>query len=908
MSSPLAACANSAEAVLSALGSSPEGLDREQAALRLKQYGPNTLPRGHGASLASVLWHQFRSPLIAVLILAAGLSVFLQAWLDAGFILAVLTLNAAIGGVQEWRAERSALALQDLIALQARVIRAGVVNEIDARSLVPGDLVLLEPGVKVPADMRLLEGQTLTVDESMLTGESHPVLKHPQACLPADTPVSDRVNMVFAGTWVGAGRGRGVVTATGLRTELGRIAAEVLGREPPKAPLILRMERFTHRMAIAIGVAAAVLALVSIARGAVWHDVLMQAVALAVSAIPEGLPVALTVALAVGMRRMARRGVIVRRLVAVESLGSCTYIASDKTGTLTVNQLTVRWLQFPGEAPWQVTGEGLEPVGNVSPPAGYASSDQDHRVQTLARTAVMCNEAALAYRGDQWHGTGDSVDLALLVLGHKVGLTQAQCRTRAPQVASIAYEPELRYAASLHRGTYQLHAQVKGAVEAVLPMCTEMNTAQGNRPIDPEAILRQAQTLSAQGLRVLAFADGSVDLSGGESFSSRHLVRLRFNGLAAMSDPPRAEARAALDECRSAGITVGMVTGDHPLTALAVARDLNLASDPSEVCTGGQLASATQQDGARVGSPLSPTFDALCAGSRVFARVEPQQKLQIVQSLQRQGHFVAVTGDGVNDAPALRAAHVGVAMGKRGTDVARETSDIVLTDDNFASIVAGVEEGRVAYGNVRKVIFLLISTGAAEIVLFALAVISGLPLPLLAVQLLWLNLVTNGIQDVALAFEPAEGNELKRPPRPTNQGVFDRLMIERVVLSGLVMGSMAFVAYQWMLERGMSVDQARNSVLLLMVLFENLQAFNSRSETISVFRHSPFRNPILLFGTLAAQALHIAALYTPGLQQVLGVQPVPLLHWLELLGLALALPLVMEAHKWWVARQPLANT
>jgi magnesium-transporting ATPase (P-type) len=891
--------AQSAQAVLAESGSCAYGLSLAEAAMRLRQFGPNALPMARGPSLALVVWHQFRSPLIAVLLLAAGLSLALRSWTDAGFILAVLLLNAAIGGAQEYRAERSAMALQKLIALRCRVVRSGDVVEMAADDLVPGDVVLLEPGVKVPADLRLLDGHGLAVDESLLTGESLAVHKQADAEVAAGAALSERINMAYAGSWVNAGRARGVVTATGAHTELGRITSAVLGHEPAKAPLVVRMERFTRRMALVIGAAATLLALVALVRGATWHEVLIQAIALAVSAIPEGLPVAMTVALAVGMQRMARRGVIVRRLVAVEALGSCTYIASDKTGTLTVNQLTVRQLQFPQQAPWQVTGEGLEPAGVVIPPAESTASAHDHRVMTLARGAVLNNEATLARHDGQWLGTGDSVDLALLVLGHKVGLTQAQCWVESPPLAVIPYEPGNRCAASLHRAPAGSQAYVKGAVETLLPMCTQMNTAEGSRPIDRAAIELQAQALSAQGYRVLAFADGPVALPSDGGFGLPQLTQLRFDGLAAMSDPPRPEARAAVENCRRAGITVGLVTGDHPLTALAVAQDLGLAVSVEEVITGPQLAAAQSQG--------QGAFEDLCASRRVFARAEPQQKLEIVKALQRQGHFVAVTGDGVNDAPALRAAQVGVAMGMRGTDVARETSDIVLTDDNFASIVAGIEEGRIAYGNVRKVIFLLVSTGAAEIVLFTLAVFSGLPLPLMAAQLLWLNLVTNGIQDVALAFEPAEGGELQRPPRPPGQGVFDRLMIERVVLSGLVMGTVAFLAYQWLLTRGLDVETARNSVLLLMVLFENLQAFNSRSETLSVFRHNPLRNRLLLVGTLAAQALHIAAMYTPGLQQALGLQPVPLSHWLELLLLALTLLVAMEAHKLWTTRQAMGR-
>ncbi|MFA5941492.1 MAG: HAD-IC family P-type ATPase [Sinimarinibacterium sp.] len=824
-----------------------------------------------------------------MLLAAVGVSLSTGAWSDAGFIFVVLLSNAAIGTYQEHGAARSAHALQQLITARAMVVRGGDTHDVDAEELVPGDIVMLESGARVPADLRLLSQHNLNIDESLLTGESLPSAKSSDLVLAPAQPVAERTNMAFAGSLVASGRASGVVVATGMATELGRIAQSVLGQALAKPPLLLRMERFSRLIAIAIGFATLAVAAVSYARGVPFAEIFTLAVALAVSAIPEGLPVALTIALAVGMRRMARRNVIVRRLVAVEALGSCTCIASDKTGTLTINQLTVRGVQLPDQPVWEVTGEGVDPEGSFVLPQGARLSDHSAALERLCRAAALANEATLAHIDGTWIGHGDTVDVALLAMAHKAGMRRAELQALAPEVARIPYESEVRFAASLNRYAEGTRVSVKGAIETVLPMCARRATGDGEDTLVPDEILQQAHLLAADGNRVLALAEAPLVLEAGQVLSAEHLRDLCFVGLVAMTDPLRPEAGAAVEACGRAGIVVTMITGDHPATAGAIGRELGLVQRQEDVVTGPQLAALLDADRAE--------FDRRVAGARVFARIEPRMKLEIVRSLQRAGHFVAVTGDGVNDAPALRAAQVGVAMGFAGTDVARETAELVLTDDNFASIVAGVEEGRVAYANIRKVIFLAISTGAAELALFALALAANLPLPLLAVQLLWLNLVTNGIQDVSLAFEPAEGDELSQPPRPPQERIFNRLMIERVVLSAAVIGGLGFAAYALLLAQGHSIEHARNGTLMLMVLFENVQVFNCRSETRSVFAHNPLRNRLLLFGALAAQGVHIAALYTPGLSGVLGVQPLSLELWLDLLPFALVLLLVMEAHK-----------
>ena len=886
----------SSDAALQQINSRRSGLTPDEARARLLQFGPNQLPAARSPGLLRVFLHQFTSPLIYVLLAAAGVSLLIQEYSDAGFIAVVLVVNAIVGAAQEYSAQRAADALRRLVSARARVLRDGQAYEIDATGLVPGDVVMLESGDRIPADLRLLESRNMEADESLLTGESLAVLKNAGGGLPAESALGDRVNMAFAGTLVARGRGVGVATATALQTQLGRIAEAALGESGVKSPLLTRMEIFTRRIAALVGVCALLTGIICFWRGMPLDEVFLLAVALAVSAIPEGLPVALTVALSIGMRRMAKRHVIVRRLLAVEALGSCTYIAADKTGTLTENRLSVVKLALPGGAEWEVAGEARKPVGDITTPAGAPQEFELRSLRRLCMAAALANEGFLGRRDGEWTSSGDAADVAMLVMAGKAGVARAEALQTSPELASIPFESERQFSASLNRVDGRIRVSAKGALEKILPMCDSMATSTGDAPVDASQAEQQARDLAAQGYRVIALADGEMEGPPPAQFDEAGLRKMTLLGLVCLIDPLRAEAKDAVAACKRAGMEVAMVTGDHPMTAYAIGARLGLAQDPADVVTGPQLRQADEQ-----------ARGELIRRARIFARMEPRQKTDVVRALQAQGHFVAVTGDGVNDAPALRSAQVGVAMGKSGTDVVRETAELIITDDNFSSIVAGVEEGRIAYANVRKVVFLLISTGAAELVLFALSLLSGLPLPLLAVQLLWLNLVTNGIQDVALAFEPGEGDELRRPPRRPNERIFNRLMIERVLISALVMGGTAFLLFRALLESGMDVDSARNSVLLLMVLFENVHAFNSRSETRSVFRHNPLRNRLLLVGTLAAQLIHIGAMHAPWIGDVLHLHPVSPVLWAELLGMALVMLLVMEIHKLVKSRLRIQN-
>jgi len=873
--------------VLDALDSSYRGLSHKEAKRRLEVCGHNLMPRSKQPGLLAVFFRQFLSPLIYVLFAAALLSIIIQEWSDAGFIFAVLIINAIIGTVQEYSAQQAASALDKMVTTQCRVIRDGDTYQIDSEQLVPGDIILLESGDKIPADIRLLSSHELSADEAALTGESLPISKKADKQLPSDAFIGDQCNMVFAGTLVNRGKGEGVVVKTGMNTELGKIATDVLLKPVTKPPLLVRMEQFTHRVAIIVAFAAIVMAIISFIQGMALSEIFMLAVALAVSVIPEGLPVALTVALAIGMRRMANRHVIIRRLVAVEALGSCTSIATDKTGTLTVNQLTVRRIIIPDAEDWDVSGEGLEPEGVISKADERLNDNETKVLERLCVAAVLANDAFIAQRDDGWVHQGDAVDVALLVLAHKAGIIKADYDTKYPEVDCIPFESERMFTATLNQVDDRQEAFVKGATEVVLPMCSSMATASGDVSLDHTLITDTEHRLAAKGFRILALASGhTVDINA-EDFSESNLQGLTLLGLVCMLDPLRPEVRVAVAQCERAGINVAMVTGDHPATARSIGKELGFVSD-GKVITGPELKLAENNQ----------QVDQLVQEGHVFARIEPHQKLDIVRSMQRSGHFVAVSGDGANDAPAIGAAEVGVAMGKSGTDVARETADLIIADDNFASIVAGVEEGRIAYANVRKVIFLLISTGAAELVLFTLALLTGMPLPLLAVQLLWLNLVTNGIQDVALAFEPGEGDELLKQPRSTKEAIFNRLMIERVIVSALVMGIIAFSLFQSLIGLGYSLDAARNSTLLLMVLFENIHVFNCRSENRSIFKHKFLSNPLLLIGTLLAQLIHISAMYLPWISDILRIEPVSLSQWSELLLLAFSVLVVMEIHKY----------
>ncbi len=873
----------SAEQVAYRLETGAGGLTESEARRRLQRYGPNRLEEAKPVNPLLVLLHQFQSPLIYILVLAAVVTFWLGDTIDSIVIAAVLLVNALIGFIQEYRAEHAIRALTRLAVPKARVVRDGHEREIESGRLVPGDLVLLETGMRVPADIRLVAATALQVDESLLTGESVPVLKQ-VAPVPAATPLADRVNMVYSGTVITAGRGRGYVVATGASSELGKIAHTVHQQAPPETPLQMRMRQFAGIIAIVTGISCGVILALGIVLGNTPLHMFKVVVGVAVAAIPEGLPIVMTIALALSVHRMARRNALVRQFAAVETLGSTTTIGSDKTGTLTENRMTVQeyWV---AEEVFRI--EELEKQG-------LPESDEHPFILALL-TGILTNEAEVEESEAGYEIHGDPTEAALLIAALRIGVAHRVVRERHPVVGEIPFEPELQYSASVREHGGEQWVFVKGAPERLFRMATHWLTRDGERALDETArqrIQEQARQMAGRGLRVLGLAYRRLPEPLEPTERVSEPTALVFIGLVGMMDPPRPGVKEAIDDCHRAGIRVLMITGDHAETARAIGRELDLTADDAPVLTGADL---DQMD--------ETTLREQVKRVAIFARVSPEHKLRIVHALRANGEVVAMTGDGVNDAPALKAADVGIAMGKSGTDVAREAADIVLTDDNFISIRNAVEEGRIAFSNLRNATFFLLSTGAASVLIFFLTLLTGLPIPLLPAQLLWLNLVTNGLQDVALAFESGERGVMTRPPRPRNEGIISPLLWERTVIVGILIAGATYALFRWELENGGSLSQAQTVALTTLVLFQNFHVGNCRSEYRSALFLSPLRNPFLLLAALSALSAHTAALYLPWTQFILRVEPIGLEEWTRMVLVALSVVVVVELHKW--LRHPL---
>lgn len=869
--------------VFEKLETTSDGLSDSEVGKRLKRYGPNKLIAEEEINKFKILFHQFLSPLIYILIVAAIVTAFLREYIDMGVILAVIILNAIIGYIQEFKAEESVRALKKMVVPRARVLREGHEKEINSEDLVPGDIVLLASGAKVPADLRLFRTIELRIDEAMLTGESVPAEKTTKPVKEDNLSPGDQRNMVFMGTIVVSGRAKGIVVETGTKTVLGSIAEKVREVSVIKTPLQNRLEHFAKTVGLIVVGFSALVFIAGIMLGADAAEMFMTAVATAVSAIPEGLPVAVTIVMAIGVARMARRNAIMRKLPAVETLGSTTVIGSDKTGTLTKNEMTVR-LIYDGEHTFEVTGSGYEPKGGILHEKMQVDAKEMKNLLYVLRIGILCNESNIYAEDEQYKVDGDPTEGALIVSAMKAGLLPEEERMNYPQVSVIPFESERGYMASLNSHRGKKYIFVKGAPEKVLDMCVSSGTG---GDFNRGRILNVAKTFAGEGLRVLAMAYRDAPKEMEELTHAALETGLVFSGLQGMMDPPRPEVIDAIANFKKAGIRTVMITGDHAITAVAISKKLGIGAEEPLVITGRELETMSDRE----------LFEKVNDVS-VYARVSPHHKLRIAQQLIKHGEVVAVTGDGVNDAPALKAAHIGIAMGRTGTDVAKEASDMVLADDNFASIFAAVEEGRVVYDNIKKVTLFLVSCGLGELIAILATIVMGYPIPYIPAQILWLNLVTNGLQDVALAFEPGEKGVLDRPPRSPKERILSSFMIQRTILMGVILAAGTLFMFIVKLNKGLPLENARTIALTTMVFFQFYQAFNCRSEHQSIFRMNPLSNPFLLFSIIAAFFAQLAVLYVPALQWVFRTVPLGIDEWIEIGFVTITIVLAVETDKW----------
>ncbi len=872
--------------VLARLGSGHEGLTASDAARRLAEHGPNVLETARRVSPWPILLGQFKNVLILILLVAVAISALLGHELEAIAIGVIVLFAALLGFAQEFRAERALEALRDMAAPTARVLRDGEDQEIPAKDVVPGDILLLRAGDKIPADARVIESVNLQVEEAALTGESVPVEKHVDALPAVELAVGDRRNMVHSGTAATYGRGRAVVVATAMNTEFGRIAQMLQTVESGRTPLQDNMDRVGHALARAAFVIVAIIVAMGLLRGQSLIEMLIFGIALAVAVVPEALPAVVTISLAIGVQRMVKRHALVRRLLAVETLGSTSVICSDKTGTLTKDEMTARCAWVAGET-FDISGAGYEPHGSFS--RGGAAVEPSQALRRLLRAGALASDAQIAHdvAEGRWRVKGDPTEGALIVAAAKAGLAKRALDEAMPRVAEIPFTSETKRMTTLHRTGLESVALSKGAPEMILATCSRQIAGNGEEALDAaarERILAAARDMAAQALRVLAVAEKpGADLATAEREQT-------FLGLVAMIDPPRPEAKPAVKTCQEAGVRVVMITGDHPLTAEAIAKELDILSAAQRVVSGTELESMSDVALARSVEDIA-----------VYARVSPVHKLRVVTALQAQGRVVAMTGDGVNDAPALKKADVGIAMGINGTAVTREAGAVTLTDDNFASIVAAVEEGRGTFGNIKKYLMYLLSSNIGEIGLMAGASVMGLPLPLSAVQLLYVNVATDGLPALALAVDPFEPDLMRRPPRDPRRGIFTRPVVALMVAGGLWSTVVNLAVFSWALGSGRSTAEAMTMTFVTLVLIEFFKAFNFRSDRHTAFRR-PFANKWLNLSILWELVLILFVVYTPFLQKPLGTFSLTTEDWLICAVAAATVTPVLELAKLLVRR------
>jgi len=871
----------SSEDVYVKLDSAPGGLTDKEAARRLSEYGPNELAAIHRLSPWILLLEQFKNVLIVILVMATAISAFLGHGVEAIAIAIIVLFAVLLGFVQEYRAERAIEALRQMAAPTATVLRDGIETEIPARELVPGDVILMGAGDKIPADVRLTESINLQIEESSLTGESVPVEKHTAPLGNTDLSPGDRKNMAYAGTAPTYGRGRGVVVTTGMETEFGKIARMLQTVETGRTPLQENLDKVGHLLARAALVIVAIIVALGLFRGQPFIEMLIVGIALAVAVVPEALPAVVTISLAIGVQRMVKRNALIRRLSAVETLGSTSIICSDKTGTLTKDEMTVREIFVAGQT-LQVSGSGYEPQGRFF--YDGEAVELSNQLRQLLQAATLASDTHIVFNeaDGRWHVKGDPTEGALVVAAAKAGLNKADLDARFPRINEIPFTSETKRMTTLHNGADVQVAYSKGAPEVILDSCTRYLTAGGEESLNREikkGILDAAHEMAAQALRVLAIAakTGAV-LETAEQ-------EMTFLGLVGMIDPPRPEVSAAIQTCERAGIKVVMITGDHPVTAQAIAHELGILKN-GRVVTGAELESMSDAE-----------FDREAENIEVYARVSPAHKLRVVTVLQKKGYIAAMTGDGVNDAPALKKADIGIAMGITGTDVTKEAAAMTLTDDNFASIVAAVEEGRGVFGNIKKYLMYLISSNIGEIGLMVGASLAGLPLPLTAVQILYVNLATDGLPALALAVDPPEADLMHRKPRNPRTGIFTRTVIILMVVGGVWSALVNIGIFAWVLNSGGTLKQAMTMTFVSLVLIQFFKAYNFRSDHHSVL-DKPFANKWLNLAILWELILLALIIYLPFLQGPFGTVSLSPTDFGIVAVLAFTVSPVVELAKW----------
>lgn len=845
------------------------GLTSNETSKRQARDGLNELPRKKPDSILKIFFSELLDPIVLLLIVAIVASLSVGEVVDALAILFIITVDLVMGTYQEKKASNTAEALSNLVKEKVRVLRNNKEMLIDSAELVVGDYIFLESGDKIAADLRIIEAHNFTVDESILTGESVAVEKNNKVLANKEQSITSQTNMLFAGTTVVTGRAKAIVIGIGLNTEIGNIASTINNTKEEKSPLTIRVEKFSKQITLLIIGISIIIAIILASKSLPLSEILLSVVALGVSAMPEGLPLALTMALTIASNKMAKHKVVAKKLHSIESLGSCTVIASDKTGTLTVNEQTAKKIVLPNGLEYIVTGSGYNVDGTVNgEKLGYA--------EEIARLGAINNEAKFSKK----EKIGDSIDIAFLVLAEKLNLKTNDIEI----LETIPYESANKYSAVFYKKGNDTYCTIKGSLEVVTSFCKNINLKKDN---DFKHLDNQNENLAKDGYRVIALANGKIKEK--TSYSEKDIADLTFMGMVGFIDPIRKEAVTAIKKCTSAGIKVLMITGDHPLTAFKIAKDLKLTTTYQEVTTGEEVSKYLTKS--------EQEFDKFVKSKQIFTRVTPIEKLKIVESLKRQGEFVAVTGDGVNDAPALRAANVGIAMGS-GTDIARETAKMIVIDDNFKSIVNGVLEGRVAYANIRKITYFLISCGLAEVLFFCLALLFDMPMPLVAIQLLWLNVVTDGIQDFALSFEKAEKDIMKEKPRDPKESLFDKELFEEIIVSGLSIGLIVFALWVYLLKHiNMDVQVARGYVMALMIIIQNIHAFNCRSEKKSAFTVPITSNKIFLYGVIGSVLLGLAVMEVDALSVFLKTVSIPATDLLGLLLLSLTILVIMECYK-----------